>query len=348
VGDAQVAWSDVDFALTEDQEALQESVVRLLRAEDSLARARTSEPLGFDDSLWSTLGRFGVPGMAIPTEFGGAGGSLLDVALIAEAAGRYLAPVPLVEGVTSARLLARHRSHFAAAVAEGSLLATIAVAPTCDGLARLVPAGAVADLVIGMVDDDLVVSGPSTPPVDAPGTLGSGPLADRDLRDGPLEMLASGVSAAQAHDVAVREWMTLMGASLVGAAFGALGLGLSYVKARKQFGVSIATFQAIAHRLADCATALDGARFLSLKAAWAADASARAWPNLAAMAYFFAGQTAQKVSAESLHFHGGYGFMLEYDIQLYFRRAKAWSLLLGDPNGLLDMVGDTVLAGAPG
>ena len=52
---------------------------------------------------------------------------------------------------------------------------------------------------------------------------------------------------------------------------------------------------------------------------------------LASMAFLFAAETALKTAGESLHFHGGYGYTLEYDIQLYFRRAKAWSLIAGDP-----------------
>ena len=52
---------------------------------------------------------------------------------------------------------------------------------------------------------------------------------------------------------------------------------------------------------------------------------------LAAMAFLFAARAAQDTSAAALHVHGGYGFTLEYDVQLYLRRAKAWPLALGDP-----------------
>jgi alkylation response protein AidB-like acyl-CoA dehydrogenase len=70
---------------------------------------------------------------------------------------------------------------------------------------------------------------------------------------------------------------------------------------------------------------------LAYEAAWAtgeghADAAA-----LATMAFLFSSEVAFKVAADSLHLHGGYGYTLEYDIQLYFRRAKAWPLAFGDP-----------------
>jgi alkylation response protein AidB-like acyl-CoA dehydrogenase len=48
------------------------------------------------------------------------------------------------------------------------------------------------------------------------------------------------------------------------------------------------------------------------------------------MAFLFAAETAFRTASDSLHVHGGYGYTLEYDVQLYFRRAKAWSLVAGD------------------
>ena len=117
----------------------------------------------------------------------------------------------------------------------------------------------------------------------------------------------------------------LTAAALAGLARAALDLGVAYVKERHQFGVPIGSFQTIQHRLADLHTAVDGARLLALEAADALDdARDPDGPALAAMALEFCGQVAEDAAAASLHFHGGYGFMLEYDVQLYVRRAKAW------------------------
>jgi alkylation response protein AidB-like acyl-CoA dehydrogenase len=115
---------------------------------------------------------------------------------------------------------------------------------------------------------------------------------------------------------------------------------VAYVKERRQFGVPIGAFQAVGHRLADAATALDGARLLVYEAAGAVDEGWARAATLADMAFGFAAETAQRVAAESLHFHGGYGFMVEYDIQLYFSRAKAWALVGGDPRRCYQQVGD--------
>jgi alkylation response protein AidB-like acyl-CoA dehydrogenase len=103
------------------------------------------------------------------------------------------------------------------------------------------------------------------------------------------------------------------------------------VKQRHAFSVLIASFQTVQHRLADSVTYLEGARLLAYEAGWAADEGLGNWYALAEMAFLFSAEVAFRVAAENLHFHGGYGYTLEYDIQLFFRRAKAWPLSYGDP-----------------
>ena len=126
------------------------------------------------------------------------------------------------------------------------------------------------------------------------------------------------------------QWKLLTGAALGGLRAAALELGLSYVKARKAFGVIIGSFQAIQHRLADLVVAGDGAQLLMYEAAWARDNGEPGAAALASMAFLFAADVAFRTTRECLQFHGGYGVTLEYDIQLYFRRTKAWPLALGD------------------
>ena len=108
-------------------------------------------------------------------------------------------------------------------------------------------------------------------------------------------------------------------------------MGTAYALQRRAFGVPIASFQTVQHRLADAVTDLEGGRLLTYEAAWSASEGLEDASSLAAMTLPFVSQVAFKIAAESLHFHGGYGYTLEYDIQLYFRRAKAWPLAYGDP-----------------
>ncbi len=148
---------------------------------------------------------------------------------------------------------------------------------------------------------------------------------------GTRTVVAGGARAVELHDHTVDEWRVLMAGALVGLAGAALELGVEYAKQRHQFGVPIGSFQSLAHSLADVATAVDGAQLLVREAAWAADEAEPDATALARMAFLFAARSAQQTTAVALHVHGGYGFTLEYDIQLYHRRAKAWPLLLGDP-----------------
>jgi alkylation response protein AidB-like acyl-CoA dehydrogenase len=167
------------------------------------------------------------------------------------------------------------------------------------------------------------------PPGAAVPNLASAPLADRPLGD--ARVVASGDRARALHRQAVTEWRSLTASALVGLGLGALDLGVAYVGERQQFGKAIGSFQAIQHTLADVAVALDGAQLLARKAAWALDGARADASDLAAMALLFAAEHAQRATERVLHFHGGYGFMQEYDIQLYYRRAKGWPLVLDSP-----------------
>jgi alkylation response protein AidB-like acyl-CoA dehydrogenase len=164
-------------------------------------------------------------------------------------------------------------------------------------------------------------------------------LADVELPTG-IDPVATGTRVWQLWTTAIDEWMALSAAALVGLAARALELAVDYVKERAAFGVTVGTFQAVAHRLADCATALDGARLLAYEAAWAQIHEPRRFPELSAMSFAFASQTAREITYWSMHFHGGYGVMVEYDIQLYFRRARAWPAVLADPGTIYQWIAD--------
>ncbi|MBM3658448.1 MAG: acyl-CoA dehydrogenase, partial [Actinobacteria bacterium] len=199
----------------------------------------------------------------------------------------------------------------------------------------------VAHAVVVLDGADLVVV-EQVPPGPARPALGGVAAAPVDLRTPGRRVLAIGPDALDAHGRLVAEWRVLTAAALVGVAVGALDLGVEYAKARHQFGKPIGSFQAIAHPLADVATAVDGARLLTREAAWAAAEEPERLGALAAMAFVFAAETAQRAAAVALHTHGGYGFMLEYDVQLHYTRAKAWALLGGDPRLAVADLGDAL------
>ena len=325
--------------LTDDERAIDEVFGGFFRNECPPAVVRAAEPLGFDPALWARLSATGAPAMGLPEAAGGGGATLSDLAVVADHQGRSLAPVPFVEHAVATRLLAR----FGAVgddLRDGDRIATLAVRPAPVGASwSLVPAGAIAHTVVGLVGDDLVRvdgDGPGT----TPSNLAAMPLADRSPTGGTV--LASGDEARAAFATARAEWQTLMAAALVGIVRAALDLALAYVTERHQFDRPIGSFQALQQQLADLPIALEGASLLAAKAAWAGDAGevgvvdpdhrdVTDFTTVAGMAFLYAAESAAMATDRSLHAHGGYGFAEEYDIQLHYRRARGWALVAGDP-----------------
>jgi alkylation response protein AidB-like acyl-CoA dehydrogenase len=341
----------VNLDFTDRQQEFADVVRGFFDKETPIEVVRAAEPLGFDRGLWDKAVQMGLTGMTVPESRGGGGAEMVDVAIVAECLGEHLAPVPVVEAVVATHLLAETTEKGKAAGAgaddlpelvtgavEGRLMATLALHPVLAGTARLVPAGAVADLVVALDGERLVLirqdGGEAERPPAAVPNLGALPVADCPLDGARTVVLAEGAGAVDAYRRAVSRWRLLTGTALAGLGARALAIGREYVLERRAFGVLIANFQTVQHRLADNVTSLEGARLLAYEAAWAQDAGLASADSLATMAFLFAAETAGKTTADSLQVHGGYGYTLEYDIQLYYRRAKAWPLVAGDPRHL--------------
>jgi alkylation response protein AidB-like acyl-CoA dehydrogenase len=320
----------VDLALTEEQQQLIEAFDGLFSRSATSELVRAAEPLGFDKALRDRLQDMGVVAMAVDESAGGWGATPVDLALVAELVGRFVVPVPVIEMQVAARLLAKvgAKAPLQAAL-DGSRIVTVALHPVSTGRVGMVPAAAVADDVIVLDGDQLllVAAEGSRQPVE---NLGSMPVADVAVGDS-AQVLATGPDAVAAFQAAVDDFLCLTAAALVGMGARALEIGVDYVKERKAWGRPIGSFQSVAHRLADAHTAIEGARLLAREAAWAqSDDTSRA-RELAAFGFAFASEAAREATYRALHYHGGYGFMNEYDAQLYWRRARAWPGVYGEP-----------------
>jgi len=335
----------MDLALSADQQATSELASRLFGREVTPALIRSCEQPGYSAALWTTLRETGIPGMGVAAALGGGDADLSILAIVAEEAGRAIAPVPVVEHLVGTRLLARTQPDHPrmAELVSGAAIATLAVRPARASEARLVPAGAVAHVVVALDGDDLVAV--DAPPAGiAPDNHASAPIADRRLDVGDRRVLAQGGAALDAFAVAVDEWRVLTAAALTGLSRAALDLAVAYVKQRHQFGVPIGSFQAVQHGLADLPGELVGSHLLVQEAAWALDSGQPAptgasGPELASMAFLFAGDLAREATARCVQYHGGYGVAEEYDAQLLYRRARGWPLLMGDPADELQHLG---------
>jgi alkylation response protein AidB-like acyl-CoA dehydrogenase len=140
----------------------------------------------------------------------------------------------------------------------------------------------------------------------------------------------------------MQDGLILLAAQAVGGARHALDMTVQYAKDRRQFDKPLGAFQAIAHYLADAVTAVDGAETLVWEAAWARS-QGRLVTRLAPMAKLFACKTFRDVTAMAQQVFGGVGFTVEYDIQLYFRRAKQLQISWWDDRYLEELIASDVL-----
>jgi alkylation response protein AidB-like acyl-CoA dehydrogenase len=325
--------SPMNLNLTDEQTLLRDSIARLFAAESTCERVRQAEPGGFDPGLWQQVHNAGIPVMRIPESAGGLGSSLIDTLLVAEQAGRYLASVPVAETLVANRLLAllagddKSRALLDRVLA-GSVI-SIALEELRDEQPQLITAPAEAEAVLAREGDNVWIAGiADTDPIEP--NLGGAAIRRVNLSDNRT-LLASGSAAREVFEAAIEEWKLITASMLFGLAQRGLEMAAEYSRERTAFGRPIGSFQGIAHRLADAITEVEGAQLLNWRTASALSRGESNASALVPMAFWWSSQVSSAAMAAALHTYGGYGMSMEYDIQLYYRRAKAWALPAGDP-----------------
>lgn len=338
----------MQLSLPEDTAPLKEMFERFFAAEATPARVRAAEPVGYDADLWRELVALEAPFLRLSGEAGGGGMSLLDACVLMEEAGRRLAPAPLAEAIVTLRILGEAGGDVAHAwidkVRDGETVLTLALREVKDGKAQAVPGGAVAKGVLTFDGTHLVIEVLGAP-LDAPFTLGGNAVGTFVPGQGERHVIASNADAAAIWAAGIEEWKLLNSAALIGLSREALTMAAAYACERFAFGQPIGANQGLAHPLAVDAIDADGA---ALYLWWAlrgiADGSQDAAANVSLL-YWWASRVASSSVAHAIHTFGGYGLSTEYDIQLYHRRAKSWSLALGDPEAELVRGGRRLLLG---
>jgi alkylation response protein AidB-like acyl-CoA dehydrogenase len=373
----------LDLEFDQEQQLLSQTVRDMLARHCPLEVVRQMEddPVGYPTALWDQLGELDLIGLLLPEDYGGSGMSLIEGVALYEELGRALAPTPhFVSPVLSGGVLAaaggdEQKEDWLRRVASGEAILSVAwlepengFSPLgvqlratadgtgfrLDGLKRHVPFASAADRLVVLartgdepdaVDLFLVDRGARGVTLRQQFSIASdtqyevsfeGVLVEAGDRLGPA---GSGWATWQS---VLEPALVLLGAQAVGGARYALDITTQYAKDRHQFDKPLGAFQALAHYLADAVTRLDGAEQLVHEAAWAG-ATGRPLTSLAPMAKVFACSTFRDITAMAQQLYGGIGFTLDFDIQLYFRRAKQQQLMWANDRVLEDAVASALL-----
>ncbi len=347
----------MEFALTQDQKMMQESVGRTLERVSPLERVRKSADAkeAYANDVFKALIELGVPGILVPQEFGGLGLTMLDAALAAEMLGRHVAPVPFVGASVMAPLailsagseaqkrtwlpkIAAGEAVFGLAVSEQAAGArekaeVIAKGGKLSGRALFVVdfAGAdhfiVTDKFSGLHIVDAKAKGLAKTlltTVDA--TRAVGELGFDNVEAATL----SGNSAATLERV-IDAGRIALAADTLGAAERMIEKAVAYSKERKQFGRVIGSFQAVKHMCAEMAAELEPARALVWYAAYAYDEFPEQSRRMAAHAKAHLSEIGQQIARTATEVHGGMGFTDLLGLHYWFKRVGFNRQVLGSP-----------------
>jgi alkylation response protein AidB-like acyl-CoA dehydrogenase len=324
----------------------------------------------YDPALWKKISDLGWTALGIPEEYGGVGSFLDLIVVLEEAgrallpgpffATMGLAVPSLIEAGTEAQ-----KKEVLNAIAQGSARATLAFTEPSgrwdaegvtlqakqsgggwqlDGTKLFVPDAASADYTVvvartrGEGEDGItlfLVKG-------RPKGMTVTPLETLDMtrrwaevRFDGVELGAGAVMGAPDKGWAplkrALEWATAaLCAEMMGGAQKVLETSTEYAKTRHQFGKPIGIYQAVSHKLADMLVLSESGRSATYYAAWTVDADAPDRSLASSMAKAYVSDAYRKVAGDGIQVHGGIGFTWEHDMHLYFKRAKASEVTLGD------------------
>ena len=345
----------MDFALSEEQLQLQDSLDRMLVDRLPLERVRdvVEEGASHDDEGWQVLAELGVPGLLVPEQYGGAGLNLLDAALVQETLGRHVAPLAwLGSGVLGPLALASagsdtQKERWLPAFAEGSLHCAVALSEatgardgagvksesgTLSGTALFVHGNRKAEIVLVAATDGLVYLAQM---VDA--EYSALESIDKTQCLGELRfdfVAAEPLGSADTLPVLLDAARVMLAADTLGAAQHMLEKAVAYAGERKQFNRVIASFQAVKHLCAEMAAEIEPARSLVWYAAHAFDAVPEERHLVACHAKAHLAEIGRFVARTATEVHGGMGFTDLLGLHYWFKRIGLNRQLLGSPERL--------------
>lgn len=344
------------YELNDEQAMLQDQVRALFRerATPDVLRELITVGAGWDESLWREAGALGLLGAAIPEAYGGAGLGPAELCVVAEEAGRFVAPIPFFSSVCLAAEAIRiagsdaQKQKWLPKLASGDTIAAFALQegdgpPKPERFSAAMAKGALKGVKSPVADAELAqlfvvaVKGGGLALVEKDARVVLEPLSGFDqlrrharvtFNDAPAEAL-DGEGAADALNAVLNAAAVYEAFEQIGGAESALYMARDYAMQRYIFGRQLASYQAIKHNLANILVHIELARSNALYAAYALAEGLPDAACAAAAARVAATQAYEIAARENLQTHGGIGFTWEANCHFHYRRARLLALNLG-------------------
>lgn len=351
----------MDFNFSEDQQQLRDAVRRWVDKAYSFERRRAEVAGGgFSRTTYHELAELGLTALVVPEAHGGLGQGPVDVMVAMEELGRGIVLAPLAQAVVASAVLCQYapaevQALWQPRIASGEALVVLAhqerkgryrldecsATATAGGSGHLltgrkslVPAGDQADAFLvpakldGQIALFLVERAAGGARTRGYVTQDGSRAAELECTDSPATLLTyNGLTALTlAMDVA----NAALCAEAVGVMEQTLAITVDYMNQRKQFGVAIASFQALRHRVADMKMQLELSRSMSYYASLKITAPAAERHLAVARARVQLGQAMRFVGQQAVQLHGGIGVTDEYIVSHYFKRLTQMEMSFGD------------------
>lgn len=351
----------MDFDFSDDQEQLRDAVRKWVSRAYGFERRRAIvKEGGFSGEAWGELAELGLTGLYIPEDEGGLGMGPVEGMVVMEELGRGIVLEPLAQSLIAGGILSGYapadvKTAWLPGIASGERIVVLAHVErkaryrlnVCEttatqtgghweisGLKSIVPVGDQADAFLvpaqvqGKIALFLVERNAHGVIAQGYGTVDGARAAEVSFRNAPAQLVTANGLPALEHAVDIG--IAALCAEAVGVMDQALAATVDYMNTRKQFGVTLATFQALRHRVADMKMQLELARSMSYYASLKLNAPAEERRKSMARAKVQLGQSMRFIGQQAVQLHGGIGVTDELIVSHYFKKLTQLELTYGD------------------